>query len=234
MSFDILLKQVRAISAVTGHMGGQVGAAISTASVGQLQAPFLGAQAMVSDALRLLALVQDLPAVDSYDYDLQLGVETYSNSMSWTSIWLSRDRIESEIERLEVIGKEMNEALEGLRFQIGQVLAIREQLSSLGSALRTESSAIDHARDVLDAQVIPALFSLRDTMESLLSTYDEELRDRDFFLWHINTVFKFVLPPPKKDSKTEDVDQDENEETESSTESPLQKNDEQRDDEERS
>ena len=73
------------------------------------------------------------------------------------------------------------------------------------------STAVDHARDVLDSQVVPALFELRDTMESLLETYTEELRERAFYLWHVNTVFKFVLPPPRKEGAKEPRDEEEEE-----------------------
>ena len=196
MSFDILMKQVGAIAIVTRQMGGQVSSAISKASIGQLQSPLLSAQLMVGDALRLLRLVDGLPSLESYDFEVELGNAAYSNTISWTALWQSKERLKSEIAMLEEFTASLNEALDVLKHQLYQLLMLREQLMGLQSMIRSDSTALNQARDVLDQEVLPALFKLRDTLESLAYIYAEEHSQRDFYLWHLNTVFKFVLPPP--------------------------------------
>ena len=197
MSFDILMKQVSAIASVSGHMGGQVTQAISRASIGELHSPILGAQMMMGDALRLLALIQDLPSVSGYDFEMALGEAAYSNTVSWTSIWQSKERLKDEVSMLKEVTAGIGEALDVLRYEIAQLYMVKEQLASLQSMIGTEATALNQARDLLDREVLPALYEFRDTLEALMRTYKQELFNREFYLWHIDTVFKFVLPPPK-------------------------------------
>ena len=196
MAFEILMKQVNAIATITGQMHGHISGAMAQAAIGSMTAPVLGAQLMLGDAVRLMAIIEDLPQLDSYDYEIALGQAAYSNAIAWSVIWGDRERLRDEVDMLTEVVAGLAEAMDIIRYQIGQILAISSQLASLQSMTDTQSSIMSQARDLIDQVILPQLYGFRDTVERVMRTYADELKSRDFYLWHIDTVFKFYLPPP--------------------------------------
>ncbi len=194
MSFEVLIKQVQAIASVTGQMSGHVSSAYAKASGGALTSSVLGAQLMMGDALRLLAILREIPSFNSSDFDLGLGEVIFSNALSWAAVMQAREQTQAEVDQVKEVTNGLQKGLDLVLSQIGQIIMIREQLASLQSIVGADAAALSGARALLDEQVMPALYQFRSLMEELLWTYERELQLRELSLWRMDTVFKYIAP----------------------------------------
>ncbi len=211
MAFEILMKQINAITTVTSQMHGHVTSSVSMATIGALNSPVLGANLMMGDALRLMALIEDLPEMDTYDFEISLGHEAAFNTIAWVAIFTEKDRVLDEIDTLETAIVGLEEAVDTLQYQMGLLAGIVQNLAGLQSATNNELSALNQARDMLQDSVLPTLYTFRDELTSIIEVYRQEKDAREHYLWHLETVFKFVLPPPRRPKKADSLDTSEEE-----------------------
>lgn len=198
MAFEVLIQQIKAIGTVAGQLQGHVASAVSKASLGALVSPVLGAHMMLGDALRLLALIEDLPAFDNYDFDIALGHVDASNTISWMALFGDKERIYHETAMLREAVSGLEEAYDALQFQIATLVGLVQDLAHLQGAMSTDLTALEGTRSALMDTVLPELYQFRDQLKVILDTYRHELTAREDFLWHLNKVYKFVLPRLQK------------------------------------
>ena len=103
MAFEMLMRQVSAISHVTSHFAGQSHGLHTQMLSGLMASPLLGAQLLLGDALKLIAILGDVPDLDSYQAEVYVGHMDFMASSFFDGILADLARIEDEICLIEDI-----------------------------------------------------------------------------------------------------------------------------------
>ncbi len=193
MSFAILFQQTQALAQITQHLGGNVRTTSTRFQLGDLASPILGAQLMLGDALRLVALLEDIEYDTSPD-DPLLDYTKPDNSSFMLGIMSKTEELRQHVHLLDEMVEDLEASLRIVMEQLGQLNMITQQVSHLQSALPQESSAFSRAHETLAREVMPHLYRVRDMIQALLLRYRTAADNVRRHLWYIETVFKFVLP----------------------------------------
>jgi hypothetical protein len=193
MAFDIIFQQVRAVAQVTQSLGGQVSSAYGRMALGQMTSAMLGAQLMLGDALRLAAILEDADYMEELDL---LAKEEVSPDNSGAYILMIRDlgRQQEEVEMLQEVVQELEQALDLLQEQVGVVETLTHSIRQMANATDRADSVFGEALSALESQVLPQLYAFQDRLEDMLEFYRDTLHTSQGNLWYLETVFKFIMP----------------------------------------
>lgn len=193
MAFDIIFQQVRAIAQVTQSLGGQVSSAYGRMALGQMASAMLGAQLMLGDALRLAAILEDVSYLEELDL---LAKEEISPDNSGAYILMLKDlnRQREEVEVLQEVVQQLEEALDLLHEQVGIVETLTRNIHQMANATDQAEGVFGEAIKALEEQVLPELYAFRERLQDMLEFYRDALRNSEGNLWYLETVFKFILP----------------------------------------
>jgi hypothetical protein len=193
MGFEILTHQVQAIAAVTQSLGGQVSSAYGRMSLGHMASAMLGAQLMLGDALRLAAILDGVDFLQDLDLAPKEEVSP-DNSGAYILMLKDLDASREEVELLEEVIAELEQALLLLQAQVGVVETLTRNIEQMSNAAEGADGLLGEALTALREQVLPQLYDFQDRLAQMLEHYQDALRVAEGNLWYLETVFKFILP----------------------------------------
>lgn len=192
MSFDLFMRQVSAISSVSGQMTGHVAATRGKLGAGFGSQQTLGASLLLSDALRLLVLLDDMREAAFEELEQLQVLEVHNaNSLLFMNEDIAQVSVDRDLLAEMVTG--LNEALDVVKYEIAQVATLAQDVTHLARSAGQEG-IYDQAKEMLNNELLPELYRMRDDIEVLLERAVAALRAKEAHVWFVETVFKFVLP----------------------------------------
>jgi hypothetical protein len=187
------MRQVRSIGTVSAQMHSHAMVAQGRISSGGAQHGLIGAHLLLSDALRLVALMEDIRAEAIGEIEI-LQISHVDNAKSIMELtgsieWVARDRdLLAEV----VLG--LREAQATIHFELGEMSALKANVARLADGSGNDGGAYARARDTISEEILPTMYRMRDDLDRLLLRYEDALAAKETHLWSIETAFKYVLP----------------------------------------
>ncbi len=191
-SFDLFMRQVSAITTVSGQMSGHIAA--SRGKVGSSHGTHgaLGAQLLMGDAMRLIALLGDV-TTDAFAELEQLEMTKVANVKSMLYMSDGVDQLYADRDLLLQMVGGLHEALDVVKFEIGELTGLMHEVTHMAQA-SGESGVYDAAQEMLQQEILPQMYKTRDELADLLKRSEEALEAKEGQIWYLETVFKYVLP----------------------------------------
>jgi hypothetical protein len=190
--FENLMKQVRAVTTITGHMGGQVGSMHGQLMVGALSSPVLGAQILLGDVSRILDALEYIPDTEEFDFGVEVGGVYENEARNRDFLLHQADQLREEMAWIEDVISELTEAITLVQYELGKLSHMMQQLSNL-SADQKETDGIARAAEAVKELVVPELYKLDLALARILDVYKDELRRRQDHVWFLEISHKWVL-----------------------------------------
>lgn len=188
--FESLMKQVRAVTTITGHMGGQISSMHGQLMIGALNSPVLGAQILLGDVSRLLDALEFIPETDEFDFgfvvDEDFDINVYSYQIASRLEVLGKD-----VEWMEEAVAQLVDALNVVDYQIAQLTDMVGQLSNLAAGAK-DTEAMASALAALKDLILPELLKLDEALNNILEVYQAEVERRRERIWRLDSGFRIA------------------------------------------
>jgi hypothetical protein len=192
MSFDLFMRQVHAVSTVSGQMSGHVAASRGKLGGAHGTHGSIGGQLLLGDALRLIALLEDITA-DAFEEIQALEKSEVANAKSMLYLDTKIEQVRSYRDLLEQMVGGLHEALDVVKFEIGELTDLMNEVSHLAQA--TEDCGVyEEAKEVLQQEILPQMYRTRDELDELMHRAQDALESKEGQIWYMDTVFKYILP----------------------------------------
>lgn len=194
MAFEVLNQQVRALTSVAGSLTGQVASFHGNLLHAQVGSPLLAGQMMFSDALRLLAIIELLPDMSSYEFEVHVGTSSDLDFRELERMLTQLEKTASELKLIEDVIRGLEMAISQMNTLLGQLNMTTDQLHNISRVFSAQATTVQSTMEKLNLNIIPTLHAFRDTLTGLLSRYREEANLRSYYLFINSRRYKPFLP----------------------------------------
>ncbi|MBH25616.1 MAG: hypothetical protein CMH57_14425 [Myxococcales bacterium] len=194
MAFEVLNQQMRALNTIAGSLTGQVTSFHMGLLQSQLGSPLLSGQLVLVDALKLMAIIELLPDMQGYDFDIYIGSMERLDFRETERILTQLDKTAQELIQIEEVIRNLEQIISQMNMLLGQLAMAAEQLTQISQAFQQESSTVSNSLSQLQAGILPQLYDFRTTLTGLLERYRAEANIRAYFLYTNHRRFKPFLP----------------------------------------
>ncbi|MEL6179991.1 MAG: hypothetical protein AAFS10_13615 [Myxococcota bacterium] len=194
MAFDILNQQMRALNTISGSLAGQVSSFHMGMLQSQMGSPLLSGQLVFVDALKLLAIIELLPDMKGYDFDIYIGAMQQLDFRETERILGQLEKTAQELSQIEEIIRGLEQIISQMNMLLGQIVMATEQLSQISQAFQQQSTTVNQSLEKLQKGILPELYAFRSTLQGLLERYREEANLRAYFIFINSRRYKPFLP----------------------------------------
>lgn len=195
MAFDVFMRQVSAISTVSGQMSQHVASSRGRLSLGSASHGVFGASLLMGDALRLMALLKDIRS-EAFEELHEIESHDLVNVKSMLYMLGGMEQGHADHEILKDMVGGLTQSLDVVKFEIGELTSLVSDVSRLAS--ESESGVYDAAKNTLQQEILPEMYHIRDELEEILERCKRALDAKETEIWYMETIFKYVLPLNEK------------------------------------
>lgn len=194
MAFEVLTQQLKAMHQVAGSLNGQVSSFHRGLLASQVSSPLLSGQLMLGDALKMIALLEMLPTLEQYDFDIAIGSTGEIAFEEMERLWDNVAKTRNEMREIDAVIQGLEQAIGQLKSLISELVTVADYLANIGQAFEDQAVTVQATQEQLRQNILPQLFDFVHTLEDMLKRYMDERAIRAEYVNAIAMRYKAFLP----------------------------------------